>query len=57
MVVDSYYCSYFLIADQQLSGVDVVFEQHGARRTDFRCSEKLGVQDHVVTWSKQVRPS
>jgi len=56
MLGDSYYCSYFLIADQQRRGVDVVFEQHGARRTDFRCGEKLGARDHVVTWSKPVRP-
>ena len=41
---------------RQSCGVDVVFEQHGARRTDFRCGEKLGARDHVVTWSKPVRP-
>jgi len=30
MLADSYYCSYFLIADMLRCGVDVVFEQHGA---------------------------
>lgn len=56
MVADSYYCSYFLIADMQARGVDVVFEQHGARKTDFRTGEKLGTRDHVVKWSKPARP-
>ena len=36
MLADGYYCSYFLIADMQARGVDVLFEQHGARHTDFR---------------------
>lgn len=56
MVADSYYCSYFLIADMQARGVDVVFEQHGARKTDFRTGEKLGSRDHVVRWSRPARP-
>jgi hypothetical protein len=52
MLADSYYCSYFLIADLLARGVDVVFEQHGARKTDFRTGERLGTRDHVVQWSK-----
>lgn len=36
MLADRYYCSYFLIADLQARGVDVLFEQRGARSTDFR---------------------
>jgi len=58
MLADSYYCSYFLIAALQARGVDVLFEQHGARHTDFRTGEKLGARDHVVQWSKPVaRPA
>lgn len=56
MVADGYYCSYFLIAQMQARGVDVVFEQHGARDTDFRRGEKLGTRDHVVKWSRPARP-
>lgn len=52
MLADSYYCSYFLIAALRARGVDVLFEQHGARHTDFRSGEKLGARGHVVTWSK-----
>ena len=58
MLADSYYCSYFLIAALQARGVDVLFEQHGARHTDFRTGEKLGTRDHVVKWSRPVaRPA
>ena len=53
MLADSYYCSYFLIAALMAMGVDFVFEQHGARDTDFRTGEKLGRRDHVL---KRVRP-
>lgn len=57
MLADSYYCSYFLIADLLARGVDVLFEQHGARQTDFRRGEKIGTRDHIVSWSKPARPS
>jgi hypothetical protein len=58
MLADSYYCSYFLIAALQARGVDVLFEQHGARHTDFRSGERIGTRDHVVRWSKPVaRPA
>jgi hypothetical protein len=52
MLADSYYCSYFLIADLVARGV--VFEQHGARKTDFRRGGKLGPRDHAVQWCKPV---
>lgn len=57
MLADSYYCSYFLIADVLARGVDVLFEQHGARQTDFRRGERLGTRDHLVNWSKPAKPS
>jgi hypothetical protein len=56
MLADSYYCSYFLIADMLTRGVDVLFEQHGARHTDFRLGKKLGPRDHLVCWAKPARP-
>lgn len=57
MLGDAYYCSYFLIADLQGRGVDVLFEQHGARITDFRAGRKLGTRDHLVQWEKPARPA
>ena len=57
MLGDRYYCSYFLIADMLERGVDVLFEQHGTRDTDFRRGRPLGKRDHMVRWSKpKVRP-
>ncbi len=52
MLADAFYCNYFLIATLQAAGVDVVFEQNGARTTDFRRGQRLGARDHIVRWSK-----
>ena len=57
MLADSDYCTYFLIAVMQSWGVDVAFEQHGARKTDFRRSRPIGTRDHWMTWSKPSRPA
>jgi len=57
IVADRYYCSYFLIATLIEKGVDVVFQQHGVRKTDFRKGQQLSPRDHIVTWHKpQVMP-
>ncbi len=55
MLADALYANYFLIARLQSLGVDVVFEQHGSRKTDFRRGERLGPRDHVVVWKKPRR--
>ncbi len=52
LLADALYCSYFLICTLQAAGVDVLFEQHGSRITDFRRGQSLGQRDHVVRWSK-----
>lgn len=54
VVGDSYYCTYFLLASLLERGVDVLFEQYGARKrtTDFRRGKKLGGRDHLIQWSK-----
>lgn len=57
LLADALYCNYFLIATLQMRGVDVLFEQHGARITDFRRGQALGKRDHRVSWPKpKVRP-
>lgn len=57
MLADAFYCNYFLIAALIAAGVDVLFEQNGARITDFRRGEPLGKRDHLVSWSKpKARP-
>ena len=54
MLADALYCSYFLIATLETSGIDVVFEQHGSRVSDFRRGRRLGPRDHLVAWVKPV---
>jgi hypothetical protein len=57
MLADAFYCNYFLIATLIGAGVDVLFEQHGARNTDFRRGTSLGRRDHLVHWPKpKTRP-
>jgi hypothetical protein len=57
MLADALYCNYFLIATLMAAGVDVLFEQNGARITDFRRGRSLGTRDHIVRWPKpKVRP-
>lgn len=57
LLADALYCSYFMIATLQAAGVDVLFEQHGGRITDFRRGQALGKHDHRVNWRKpQERP-
>ena len=57
MLADALYCNYFLIATLTAAGVDVLFEQNGARITDFRRGQSLGTRDHIVRWPKpKARP-
>lgn len=52
MLADALYCNYWLIAMQMAKAVDVLFEQNGARTTDFRRGQSLGTRDHLVRWPK-----
>ncbi len=57
MLADAFYCNYFLIAALIGAGVDVLFEQNGARHTNFRRGTCLGRRDHLVRWPKpKTRP-
>ena len=56
MVADALYCNYFQIALLMARSVDVLFEQHGSRITDFRRGHSLGARDHLVCWPKPRRP-
>lgn len=52
LLADALYANYFMVAQLIGAGVDVLLEQHGSRRTDFRRGERLEVRDHVVHWVK-----
>ena len=52
MLADRYYCSYADIARLQQRRVAVVFRKHQLRHSDFRRGQRLGPDDHLITWSK-----
>jgi hypothetical protein len=56
VVADRYYCSYWLIALLMQRGIDVVFQLHARRKSDFTQGKYLGKKDHLVTWKKPKRP-
>ncbi len=56
LLADRYYCSYFLIAYLMNKQINAVFQQHSARKTDFRRGKRLGTKDHIVNWKKPARP-
>ena len=52
MLADRYYCSYTDIAQLQTRRVAVVFRKHQLRHSDFRRGQRLGPEDHLITWDK-----
>lgn len=51
---DALFPTYFLIAELQARGVDILMEQHAGRKkvTDFRRGQRLGQRDHMVVINK-----
>jgi hypothetical protein len=53
---DRYFASFFGIAPLRPRGLDGLFRMHQRRKYDFRRGRRLGVEDHVVRWTKPKRP-
>ena len=53
---DRYFASFFMLAELMRRDVDGLFRMHQRRKFDFRRGRRLGVEDHVVTWTKPARP-
>jgi hypothetical protein len=53
---DRSFASYFGIAGLSQRGVDGLFRMHQRRKFDFRRGRRLGIEDHVVIWTKPGRP-
>jgi hypothetical protein len=53
---DRFFASFFGIAPLKNRGIDGVFRMHQRRKYDFRRGRRLGVEDHVVPWTKPARP-
>jgi hypothetical protein len=56
VVGDRCFCSFFGIAGLSQRDVDVLFRMHQRRKFDFRKGRCLGIEDHVITWTKPERP-
>jgi len=56
LVLDRFFCSYFMVALALRYGVDVVTRLHQRRNCDFRRGKRLGPNDHVVEWQRPARP-
>ena len=54
---DRCFSSFFGIAPLLERGIDGVFRMHQRRKVDFRRGRRLGVLDHVITWTKPACPS
>jgi hypothetical protein len=54
---DRVFASFFGIAGLKQRDVAGLFRMHQRRKFDFRRGRRLGVEDHVVTWTKPARPA
>jgi hypothetical protein len=53
---DRTFASFFGIRQLVERSVDGLFRLHQSRRCDFRRGRRLGIEDHVVRWTKPARP-
>jgi hypothetical protein len=53
---DRCFASFFGVAGLTRCGVDGLFRMHQRRKFDFRRGRRLGIEDHVVVWTKPARP-
>lgn len=56
-VMDRYYCSFMMIALLLGQGTHTCARKHHLRHGDFRRGKRLGRYDHLIVWSRPVRPS
>ena len=56
-VFDRYYCSFLMLAILRLRNVQFCTRLHQRRPVDFRRGQRLGGDDHLVTWVRPQRPS
>lgn len=56
ILADRYFSGWSDIALPLQRGIDIVVRKHQHRRTDFRTGERLGKDDHLVSWMRPKRP-
>ena len=57
VVFDRHYGSYMMLAMLASGGVQVCARLHQRRLGDFRRGRRLGKDDHLITWTRPVRPA
>lgn len=55
-VMDRYYASYMMLALLIAQGAQVCARKHQKRLSDFRKGRRLGKYDHLIVWTRPVRP-
>jgi len=55
-VTDRCFCSFMMIALMRGQGTYVCARMHQRRHTDFRRGRRLGKYDHVIEWTRPLRP-
>ena len=56
LLADALLATWWIIAETQRRGGDVLMAQQGRRITDFVQGRRLGAHDHLVDWPRPVRP-
>jgi len=56
VLADRYFSGWCDLALLHQRGIDVVIRKHQLRPTDFRTGKRLGKDDHLVSWTRPVRP-
>jgi hypothetical protein len=56
LLADALLATWWIIAEAQAAGVDVLMPQHARRITDFAQGRSLGSKDHVAIWPRPQRP-
>ena len=56
-VFDRYFGSYMMLAQLAGRGVHACTRLHQRRSSDFRRGQRLGKDDHLVTWTRPKRPA
>lgn len=56
LLADALLATWWIVAEIQRRGGDVVMVQQGRRLTDFTQGRRLGAHDHVVEWPRPQRP-
>jgi len=57
VLADRFSCSYWEVALLRGRGIDSVMRLHQRRQVDVRSSQRVGREDHVVSWTKPKRPA